>query len=109
LSVHTGNVELAGTDARLTFTLKGSRGSVSKTIDANLNGRMERNGWNFVTIPSPDLGDLISVTVQRDAGGSAPDWFLDLIRVESFRHGASKQASFGRWIDTTAPFTQPLS
>jgi hypothetical protein len=109
LTVHTGDVDMGGTDAKLTFTLKGARGSVSKTIDASLNGRMERNGRNFVTLPSADLGDLVSVTVQRDNSGVAPNWFLDSIRAESFRYGVSKQASFNRWIDTTAPFTQPLA
>jgi len=109
LTVRTGDVEMAGTDAKLTFTLKGALGSISKTIDANLNGRMERNHTNFVTIPSPDLGELASITVQRDNSGNAPNWFLDSIRVESFRYGASKQARFGRWIDTTVPFTQPLA
>jgi hypothetical protein len=29
--------------------------------------------------------------------------------VESFHQGASKQAAFNRWIDSTAPFTQPLA
>jgi hypothetical protein len=108
LTVHTADVELGGTDAKLTFTLQGARGSVSKTIDASLHGRMERNGWDFVTIPSPDLGELASITVERDDSGSAPKWFLDRIRVESFRYRAAKQAVFERWIDTTAPFTQPL-
>jgi glycerophosphoryl diester phosphodiesterase len=108
LTVHTGDVELGGTDARLTFTLTGARGSISKTIDASLLGRMERDGWDFVTIPSPDLGELASITVERDDSGIAPRWFLDRIRVDSFRHRVSRQASFERWIDTTAPVTQPL-
>jgi glycerophosphoryl diester phosphodiesterase len=108
LTVHTGDVELGGTDAQLTFTLQGARGSISKTIDASLLRRMERNSWDFVTIPSPDLGELASITVQRDDGGVAPGWFLDRILVESFRYRASRQATFERWIDTTAAFTQPL-
>ena len=45
---------------------------------------MERNDWNYVTIPSLDLGNLISITVQRDNSGNGPDWFLDRIVVASF-------------------------
>jgi hypothetical protein len=109
LSVHTGDVHMGGTDANVTFTLTGSLGSVSKVIDTSLDGRMERNDWNFVTIQSANIGDLISVTVQRDDDGNAPDWYLDRILVESFKYDVSKQAVFDRWIDTTAPFTRPLT
>jgi CheY-like chemotaxis protein len=108
LYIHTGDVNMGGTDAHLTFTLTGSKGTRSKTIDAELNGRMERNDWNFVTIPSPDLGDLISITVERDNAGNGPDWFLDRIIVKSARYGVSKQADYNMWIDSVAKFTKPL-
>ena len=115
MTIHTGDVHNAGTDANLTFTLKGKLGSATKTVDASLigsilgktPGRMEADAWDYVTLPSPDLGDLLAITVQRDDEGNAPGWFLDKIIVESFRYGVSKRAEFNRWIDTT-PFTQPL-
>jgi hypothetical protein len=109
LVIHTGDVWHAGTDANVTFTLNGTLGNVSKTIDTSLIKRMERNLWNSVTIPSDDLGDLQTITVKRDNDGNAPDWFLDKIFVHSFRFGTSKQAVFNRWIDTSSPFTQTFS
>ncbi len=108
LAIHTGDVHMGGTDSHVTFTLQGSAGSAIKVIDTSLDGRMERNEWNFVTIQSPDLGSLVSVTVQRDSVGNGPGWFLDRILVASFRYGVSRQAIFNQWIDTTSPFTQPL-
>ena len=116
LHVHTGDKLLAGTDANVTFTLTGTLGSSSKTIDTSLigsllgktSGRMEQDAWDFVTLQSLNLGSLQSITVQRDNQGNAPDWFLDRILVNSFRYGVSKQANFGRWINTTSPFTQSL-
>jgi hypothetical protein len=108
LAIHTGDVHMGGTDSNVTFTVTGSAGSIVKVIDTSLDGRMERNDWNYVTIPSLDLGNLISITLQRDNSGNGPDWFLDRIVVASFRYGVSKQATFNRWIDTTSPFTQPL-
>jgi PLAT/LH2 domain len=108
LAIHTGDVHMGGTDSNVTFTVTGSAGSIVKVIDTSLDGRVERNDWNYVTIPSLDLGNLISITVQRDNSGNGPDWFLDRIVVASFRYGVSKQATFNRWIDTTSPFTQPL-
>jgi hypothetical protein len=117
LQVHTGDEQNAGTDAHVTFTLTGTLGSSSKTVDTSLigsisgktPGRMERNAWDFVTVQSLNLGSLQSITVQRDDQGDAPDWFLDRILISSFRYGVSKQANFGRWIDTTSPFTQLLA
>jgi hypothetical protein len=70
---------------------------------------MARDDWNFITIQSPNIGDLISVTVQRDDEGIAPDWYLDRIIVESFKYGVSKQAVFDRWIDTTSSFSRHLT
>jgi hypothetical protein len=116
LTVHTDSRHNAGTDANVTFTLTGTYGSSSKTVDASLigsvlgdtPGRLE-NGLDYVTLPSTDLGELKSITVRRDDQGNAPDWYLNWIEVSSFRYGvSSKKASFERWIDTTSPFTQPL-
>ena len=117
LQVHTGDEPGAGTDAHVTFTLTGTLGSARITVDASLigslfgktSGRMERNGWDFVTLPSLALGFLQSITVQRDDDGNAPEWLLDRILVTSFRYGVAAHANFGRWIDTTAPFIQPLA
>ena len=109
LHIHTGNRLMAGTDAHVTLTLTGTRGSSQKTVDTNLIKRMERGEWNWVTIVSPDLGPLQTVTVQRDNDGNGPDWFLESIDVQSDRFTASMHAPFNRWIDTTEPFTVHLS
>jgi hypothetical protein len=41
--------------------------------------------------------------------GGSTNWFLDRIEVVSFRFGVTKMATFQRWIDATAPFTQALA
>ncbi len=108
LHVKTGDKWQAGTDANLTFTLHGSTGSCSKTINAKLIKRMESDEWNWVTIPSDDIGVLQSITVQRDNHGNAPDWYLDRIDVRSARFGTFGSAVFDRWIDSTSPFNATL-
>jgi hypothetical protein len=108
LHIHTGDKWMAGTDANVTFTLRGSAGSASKTVNTELIKRMESDDWNWVTIPSDDLGALQSITVQRDNQGNGPDWFLDQIEVHSARFGTGGLAVFNRWIDTTSPFTVPI-
>jgi hypothetical protein len=113
LQIQTGAQHDAGTDANLTFTLTGTLGSSSKTIDAStkgsLPGKMENSALDFVTLECLNLGTLLSITVQRDDEGNAPDWFLDHIVISSFRYGVTKQANFNRWIDSTLPFTVALT
>jgi hypothetical protein len=115
LLVHTGDRFNAGTDAKITFTLTGTLGSAAKVVDSSLigsifgktSGRMERDAWDHITIQGPDLGELKSITVQRNDEGNAPDWFLDLVQVRSKRYGVSKRAVFNRWIGTL-PSTERL-
>jgi len=109
LIVDTADVHHAGTDANVTFTLHGTTGSASKTVNTQLINRMERNERNFVTIPSRHLGALSSITVQRDRQGNAPDWLLRRILVRSHRYGVTSSAEFNCWIDSTAPFTRALA
>ena len=108
LSIQTSDMALAGTDANLHVSLTGSRGVHSVTVDASFAGRMERGSLDFVILPAPDLGELLSVTVRRDRGGFGSDWHLSSIVVESFRYGGRKIASFNRFIDSTDSFTRPL-
>ena len=109
LTIKTGDVGHAGTDANLTFTLTGSRGSAKKVVDADYIRRMERGDTNYVTIQSPDIGELQSITVQRDNSGNAPAWFLEHIHVASERYGVVAKATFRKFIDDTAPHTMPLT
>lgn len=109
LSIHTGDVFLAGTNTCLVFTLGGTNGTASVTLDANFMFRMERNHWNYVTLYSGDLGALQTITVQSENQGLGADWYLDKVLVESFCYGVSQQAIFDCWIDSPSPFTQPLS
>lgn len=108
LHIKTADKWQAGTDANLTFTLHGSAGSCSKTINSELIKRMESDDWNWVTIPSDNIGALQSITVQRDNQGNAPDWYLDRVEVRSARFRTAGTAVFDRWIDSMSPFTVTL-
>ena len=109
LHIHTADKWMAGTDADVTFTLTGTLGNASKTVDTSLVKRMESDDWNWVTIPSSDLGALQTMTVQRDNEGNGPDWYLDRIDIHSARYGTGGTAVFNRDIDSTSPFTQAIS
>jgi hypothetical protein len=66
LTIETGD---DGADAIITFTLTGANGSASTFVNTELIKRMEKNDTNFVTLQSPDLGALQSITVQSSMTG----------------------------------------
>jgi len=103
LKVHTADRLMAGTDAIVTFILTGSNGSAQITVDSSYRARMERNRVNYITMQAPDLGDLISISVQRDDTGHAPDWWLDKIEVQSVKYKQQKTAVFNREINSVSP------
>lgn len=108
LTVVTTDRRLAGTDARIAFTLSGDRGSASTTVDASLHRRLESGSTSHVVLYSADLGDLRSITVQSDRSHLAPGWHVHSIVVESRRYGGKKTASFDTWIDSADPVTRQL-
>ena len=103
LTAYTADRPMAGTDAGITFTLTGSNGSAQKTVDTSYRARMERNRVNYIALQAPDLGDLISISVQQDNSGHAPDWWLDKIEVQSDRYRQQKTAVFNREINSVSP------
>ena len=108
LTVVTTRQGLAGTDASITFTLVGDKGSASTTVDTSLHRRMESGATSFVVLYSADLGTLRSITVESDLGHLAPGWHLDSIVVESSRYGGKKTARFDTWIASADPVTREL-
>lgn len=108
LSVVTSNIDSAGTDAKITFTLHGDKGSAATTVDTNFNARMEAGSTNFVVLHAPDLGTLTSISVKSDMTHNGPGWHLASITVQSHRYGGSKTAHFDTWIESTAAVTRNL-
>jgi hypothetical protein len=107
LTVTTTDRRAAGTDASITFTLDGDRGSASTTVDTSLRARMEAGTTSFVVLRSTDLGALRSITVQSDLSHLASGWHLATIVVER-RSGGRKTARFDTWIESTDPVTRAL-
>lgn len=92
LETRTLDVNTGGTDAPLTFTLEGCRGTADVTFHTgeapNLlgTGRMERGKTDHVTIPSLNLGKLTKLHIWNQGGAAnAPDWALQDVAVSSAR------------------------
>ena len=123
LEVHTSSDVFSGTDANLTFTLEGCRGTATFTVDTGevLNpiydsGRMRDGNTDSMAIPSMNLGRLGSVTIFNDGTGDAPGWNFENLRVSSagwlgpdFNHAREYQHPFFHSLDGGATITLPLT
>jgi hypothetical protein len=120
-----------GTDAPLTFTLEGCRGTASVTVHTGVapngwgTGRMEQGGTDHVTIPSLNLGMLTKLHIFNDGGFlNFGPWDLQDVAVSSARWlgenrfaNAEYRATWNKTIDSdttahidlapAAPFQEP--
>jgi hypothetical protein len=110
LRIHTRDVALAGTTSHLTFTLTGTCGTASTTIDANYQNLFGRDDVNYVTIHSKNLGHLTSLRLSSDGDNT---WKPDTIYISSVGFGIpyadSRYANFSAaGVDSSNPQSQPL-
>jgi hypothetical protein len=109
-----------GTDADLTFTLEGTLGTASVTVNTGYiipllldSHRMEAGQTDWVTISSKNLGMLKSITIHNDGTGHGSDWKLQDITVYS-AHWLKPDLSYhytatlNDWIDGNASKTLPF-
>ncbi|MFI1162462.1 PLAT/LH2 domain-containing protein [Streptomyces sp. NPDC020801] len=100
ITVHTGDVDGAGTDANVYITIYGSNGSSDELQLDSGRDDFERNGADMFTHTLKDLGDLYRVRIRHDNSGSRPGWFLDRISIRD--EDSDKEWSFpcSRWLAT---------
>ena len=72
--VRTADVRLAGTDARLQFTLSGAAGSVSRIIDGGFRDMFEQGAANAFSIDGVDVGALQNLQVEALTAALGSDW-----------------------------------
>jgi HYR domain/PLAT/LH2 domain len=82
-----------GTDADIKFTLHGCKGNATITVNSGdvVPGlydthRFKSGNEDWVTIPSKDLGELQSITIENKGGGLGPQWHVEDIHVKSIRY-----------------------
>lgn len=98
LTVKTSYAEMAGTDADVTFELRGSAGSVSTTINAKPTGLFERTLTNRVTLIGTDVGAIQEVVLWHNGTGNGPDWNVDTVQVRKSGSPEVVTFNFSQWI-----------
>ncbi|XP_070566961.1 polyunsaturated fatty acid 5-lipoxygenase-like [Ptychodera flava] len=104
ITVETGDLKGAGTNANVYIILHDDKGQKSKEIklDVFMRNDFERGRRDIFTISGiANLGDIRKIELRRDTKGIADDWYVDVVEVQ--RIGDLKKHVFPvhRWVDWT--------
>jgi hypothetical protein len=80
VTVVTGNVRGAGTDANVYLTVVGDKGKVDKVHLDNSKNNFERGRVDVFAISSLDLGEIKHIVIEHDGKGLGAGWFLNKVR-----------------------------
>jgi hypothetical protein len=98
LTVVTSDDRMAGTDANLTFILKGTTGKgASVTVNTKAENVCERGATDSFRLTGDDVGIFSSIAVFNDGSGKAPNWKPLYIEVSDTTQ--SHRFLFDKWID----------
>jgi len=111
VTVKTGDVEDAGTDADVYLTLVGAAGSSNEVQLCTMNGSsylanivnrplFERGNTDRFSLSTPFLGALSKLRIRHDNKGNKPGWFLDEILIREIATGKVWVFPCHRWLAT---------
>uniref|UniRef100_A0AAV2MQR6 PLAT domain-containing protein n=1 Tax=Knipowitschia caucasica TaxID=637954 RepID=A0AAV2MQR6_KNICA len=82
ISVVTGDVTFAGTNARVFIQMFGEKGKTEVTILESRSNNFERNTTEIYKIEGKDIGKIFKIRIGHDGSGIGPGWFLESVDVK---------------------------
>lgn len=99
ITVYTGDVEDAGTDANVSIILHGTKGNSKQTrLSNSAKDTFERGRYDVFQMTSNDIGDIKMITIQHDNSGKKAGWFLDGVKVRCFNNNKTWHFPAYRWL-----------
>ena len=102
ISVFTGDVHNAGTDANVHIILFGDHGRDSGKIELRNSlshgDKFERGRTDVFRVEAADLGKLQKIRIGHDNSGFGASWFLDRVEVEVPSSASKFTFNCGRWL-----------
>ncbi|XP_067839158.1 lipoxygenase homology domain-containing protein 1-like [Heptranchias perlo] len=84
ISVYTGDVYRAGTDANVFLTIYGDLGDTGErklSKSESHTNKFERDQVDTFTIEAVDLGQVFKIKIRHDNSMASPDWYLEKVEV----------------------------
>ena len=98
VTIKTGSIVNAGTDANVWILLHGERGNSARTeLDSEYND-FEAKSERIYRIATRELGDITKITVGHDNAGSRPGWFLEYVKLRRLDDNKIHIFPVNRWF-----------
>ena len=99
VTVHTSDVPGGGTDASVSVVFNGERGRSGPHELSRGKDDFARGAVDIFTVDVEDVGDIVSIVLERDGRGFSPSWHLDHVAVTN--QNTRKEYYFVRqgWIE----------
>ncbi|XP_074659812.1 lipoxygenase homology domain-containing protein 1-like [Tubulanus polymorphus] len=101
VTVYTGTVRGAGTDANVILQMFGSLGDSGEIKLNNSKNNFEKGQKDEFTVSCPHIGKLDRIRIGHDNKGPAPGWFLDKIIVDDMEMSKVYEFPCNRWFSRT--------
>ncbi|XP_062984875.1 lipoxygenase homology domain-containing protein 1 [Elgaria multicarinata webbii] len=100
VTVVTGDISYAGTDAGIFITLFGSDGC-SEEMQLEKNGdRFEIGQRDTFMMEIPDIAPFRKMRIRSDGEGCRPDWFLEQIIMRNLTNQEVTTFTYNDWLST---------
>jgi len=99
ITVITGTVRGAGTDATVRISVVGDKGKIDNEKLENAKDNFEKGKVDNFQISTLDLGEIKHITIGHDGRGIGSGWFLDKVFVTHENTGKRWTFPCNRWLD----------
>eukprot|EP00775_Hariotina_reticulata_P013432 gene13432-13560_t len=101
LTVTTGNVRGAGTDANVFVVVHGRQGTSRQLAlgGADRGNMFKRGQRDAFTVLGQDVGEMTHLVIGHDNSGLTPAWYVEAVQLEHLGTGQLLEFIIGRWLD----------
>lgn len=102
IKIKTGNIENAGTDAKVSLKIYDVLGNTKKMIINTAKDDFERNSITTQRIFVEDyLSEIAKIVVEHDNSGEKPGWFLEYVQIKEGNSAKLWKFTCNKWLATT--------
>ena len=103
ITVETGTLRGAGTDASISIKLTGKNGEKETSefsLDKFFHNDFERGDTDTYNVSGDDVGDIVMITLKNSGFGFKSDWYIAKVIVEKETEFGNKRFEFPcyRWV-----------
>eukprot|EP01118_Nematostelium_gracile_P009375 TRINITY_DN3151_c0_g1_i3.p1 TRINITY_DN3151_c0_g1~~TRINITY_DN3151_c0_g1_i3.p1 ORF type:complete len:513 (-),score=190.16 TRINITY_DN3151_c0_g1_i3:51-1589(-) len=100
VTVRTGDIRGAGTDAKVFINIFGSNGDTGRRTLDNSSHNFAKGRTDIFTVDAVDIGEIKKVEIGHDGTGFGAGWYLQDVSVKDSLNNKEYKFPAGRWLAT---------